>query len=521
MSMKHAAPPASPEWPKRAVLIKRPTLVDSGEDGLSEAGRDILILDDSIAAVGTGLDELARTHGAEVVDGRRWLALPGLVNAHYHSHDVLLKGRFDVMSLEKWAFRALPRFFPPRSDRELRLRTLIGAAECLRSGITTVQDMLSLWPLTARQIEVVRQAYRDAGLRVVLGIQLADVGPLDTIPFFAEGLDAPAREAAQGPAAPAGMPDPVAELRGILNAHPAGEGDLLTWAVCPSSPERCSRALMLRMRDIAFEHGLRLFTHIAISRLEAVAAQKIFARTGGSPVRYLQELGLLGPWLTLAHGVWLDAQDRRMLAETGTRLVLNPMSNLKTRNGIARFQDYRRDGVGFGLGCDNCSCSDAQNMFQAMKFATLLSGVNDDTDNGLKAGDAFHAATAGGALALGLENRIGRIQAGYQADITFIDKDDLVYQPLNDVKRQLVYGEGGRGVRNVMVAGRFVVRDGRVLGVDTAALRAELFELMPELRRDAAAVEARARALDAIIDKVEQRCLGIPVGMRRMASEGG
>ena len=147
--------------------------------------------------------------------------------------------------------------------------------------------------------------------------------------------------------------------------------------------------------------------------------------------------------------------------------------------------------------------------------------VNDDTDNGLKAGDAFHAATAGGALALGLENRIGRIQAGYQADITFIDKDDLVYQPLNDVKRQLVYGEGGRGVRNVMVAGRFVVRDGRVLGVDTAALRAELFELMPELRRDAAAVEARARALDAIIDKVEQRCLGIPVGMRRMASEGG
>src|SRR5690606_4960503 len=135
----------------KALLIKSVTLIDPGDETQTESPRDILILDDAIAAVRPGLDRLAQEHDARIIDGRRWLALPGLVNAHYHSHDVLLKGRFDVMSLEKWAFRALPRFFPPRSDQELRLRTLIGAGECLRSGITAVQDMLSLWPLTAHQ----------------------------------------------------------------------------------------------------------------------------------------------------------------------------------------------------------------------------------------------------------------------------------------------------------------------------------------------------------------------------------
>jgi len=514
------APSAIPAGrPKKAILIKNATLVDPCEETMAESAQDILILDDSIAAVQPGLDRLAREHHAQVIDGRRWLALPGLVNAHYHSHDVLLKGRFDVMSLEKWAFRALPRFFPPRSDQELRLRTLIGAAECLRSGITTVQDMLSLWPLTAHQARVVRQAYLDSGLRVVLGIQMADVGPLDTIPFFAQGLDETTRELAKGPAAPADMPDPMAELHGILRDSPAGQGDLLTWAVCPSSPERCSSELLTTMRDVALEHGLRLFSHIAISRLEAVAAQQIFAQWGGSPVRYLQAMEVLGPHLTLAHGVWLNADDRRILAETGTRMVLNPMSNLKTRNGIAQFQSYRQDGIPFGLGCDNCSCSDAQNMFQAMKFATLLSGVNSSMDNGLTAREAIHAATMGGARALGMEDRIGRIWPGYRADITFIDKDDLVYKPLNDLKRQLVYGEGGRGVDSVMVAGRFLVREGRLQGIDQAALEAELLSLMPALQRDADAAEARARALDDVIAQVEQRCMAMPVGMQRMACD--
>lgn len=510
--------PAATAQPQRNTLITNTTVIDPVAENPSPGATDILVIEGKIAAVQPGLSQDERAHGAEIVDGSNWLALPGLVNAHYHSHDALLKGMFDVMSLEKWAFRALPRFFPPRTDRELRLRTLVGAAECLRSGITTVQDMLSLWPLTAHQARIVRSAYEEAGLRVVMGIQLADVGPLDTVPFLAEELNEELQTLAKGPPAPHGMSDPMFELESILLTSPSREGDRVTWAVCPSSPERCSRDLMLQMRDMAFKHQLRLFSHIAISRTEAVGARSIFAATSGSPVRYLQALGLLGPHLTLAHGVWLDAADRKILADTRTRMVLNPMSNLKTRNGIARFQDYQREGVIFGLGCDNCSCSDAQNMFQAMKFATLLSGVNSHEDDGLNAGDAIHAATVGGAYALGLENEIGRIEPGYQADITFIDKQDLSYKPLNHAKRQLVYGESGRGVDSVMVQGQFLLRDGRLLSVDTAALDAELEQVMPDVRRHAAEAAARASALDDAISRVEERCRSVDVGMRRFAS---
>src|SRR5690606_16055707 len=139
-------------------------------------------------------------------------------------------------------------------------------------------------------------------------------------------------------------------------------------------------------------------------------------------------------------------------------------------------------------------CSDAQNMFQAMKFATLLSGVNDLQIDTLTATNALYAATVGGAHALGLEKQIGRIRPGFQADITFLDKRDLVYQPLNNVKRQLVYGEGGRGVDSVMVGGRFTVRNGQLLTIDIAALQRELSELMPTLERDATTAEFNAQA---------------------------
>lgn len=501
----------------RTTLVRRATIVDPGnEDGRPFVG-DILVEDGRIAAVGADLAAPVSGPAGETIDGSSLLAIPGLVNAHYHSHDVLLKGAFDVMSLERWAMRALPRFFPPRSDRELRLRTLIGAAECLRGGITTVQDMLSLWPLTIRQAEIVRDAYREAGLRVVLGIQLADTGPLDTIPFLRDILPPDLAGLVNGPPPPPGMPVPVAELERILAELAAAPGDLVTWAVCPSSPERCSQALLLRLCELARSRRLRLFSHVAISRVEAVGARRLFEAFGGSPVRFLDSLGVLGPDLTLAHGVWLDDDDSALLAKSGTRLVMNPMSNLKTRNGIAPFRAYARAGLELGLGCDNCSCSDAQNMFQAMKFSVLLSGIAGRSDDGPTAVDALRAATLGGAHALGLDNVVGRIGAGYRADITFLDMKDPVFRPLNDATRQIVYGEGGRGVSAVMIDGRFVVRDRRLTSIDEDALAEELAEIMPGFRRDAEAVFARAGRLDPFLARAEELSWGIDVGMMRMA----
>jgi cytosine/adenosine deaminase-related metal-dependent hydrolase len=512
------ATPARAQRQSRPIWVRGATLVDpvAGEEGGTKA--DILVRDGQIAAIGEGAAAVRAPDDAEIFEASSLIAIPGLVNAHYHSHDALLKGAFDVMSLERWAVRALPRYFPPRSDRELRLRTLIGAAECLRGGISTVQDMLSLWPLTSRQAAIVRDTYRETGLRVVLGLQLADTGPLDTIPYLRDILPADLAGIVAGPPPPPDMPAPVAELEHILAELPAEPNDRVTWAVCPSSPERCSQALLARLLEIARAHSVRLFSHVAISRVEAVGARMLFEAHGGSPIRYLDSIGALGPDLTLAHGVWLDDDDARLLADSGTRLVMNPMSNLKTRNGIAPYRRYAESGIRPGLGCDNCSCSDAQNMFQAMKFSVLLAGIAGRSDDGPGARDSLRAATADGAHALGLDTT-GRLSPGFKADITFLDRDDPVYRPLNDATRQIVYGEAGRGVSAVMVDGRFVVRDRKLLTIDEDALADELAELMPAVLREAEAVRARAERLDPYLAEAEARSWEVDVGMTRMACE--
>ena len=497
------------------TLIRRVTILDElAPSQLTQV--DITITGNRIARIAPH-GVAAVPPAARVVDGSNWLALPGLINAHYHSHDVLLKGCFDVMALERWTFRALPRYFPPRSDDELRLRTLVGAAECLLGGITTVQDMLSLWPLERRQMEVVQRAYEEAGLRVVLGMQVADVGALDTMPFLREVLPPDAMELASGPPPPADMRDAVAQMTEILAAHPADKDDRLSWAVCPSSPERCSQTLLLTLRDLARQHGRRMFSHVAISRMEAVAALELFSEDGGSPIRYLERLGMLGPSLTLAHGVWLDRRDMEILAKSGTRMVLNPMSNLKTKNGIAPLRRYLDHGVGVALGCDNCSCSDAQNMFQAMKLAVLQAAVTDHREGPPFAADALRAATLGGAEALGLEKDIGVLAEGRKADITFLDLRDPVYLPLNDAARQVVYGESGRGVAAVMVDGRMLVEEGRLASIDMDAVRRELVDRMPTLTRDAQEAAARAARLDPYLLMAQERALGVRLQMRRFA----
>lgn len=502
--------------PASGILIRDVTLLPADSGAAHGGTSDILIRQGKIAAVGPRLLHGLDTSALEIVPGASLLAVPGLVNAHYHSHDVLLKGMFEVMSLERWVVRALPRFYPPRSDRELRVRTMLGAAECLRGGITTVQDMLSLWPLTHRQVEIVRDAYREAGLRVVLGIQLADTGLLKTIPLLQEILPEALHGVAAGPPPPPDMPDALGELERILLDTPPAQNDRVTWAVCPSSPERCSRPLIEALSDLAQRAGVRLFSHVAISRVEAVAARRLFAAHGGSPVRYLHDLGLLGPQLTLAHGVWLDENDHALLARSDTRLVLNPMSNLKTRNGVAPFRAYRNAGITLGLGCDNCSCSDAQNIFQAMKLSVLLAGIDGRDDDGPTAADALAAATTGGARALGLDKTIGRIAPGYRADITFLDLKDPVFRPFNDGGRQLVFGEAGRGVTSVMVDGRFVLRDRRLTTLDEAALEDELDAVMPQLRHDAARVLDQAGLLDPYLADVEAASWQQTLTMSRM-----
>ncbi len=493
------------------LLVRGGRLVDLDGDPHRPPVVDILVGKGRIAAVAPRID----APGAEVIEAAGRLVVPGFVNAHYHSHDLLLRGAFDVTGLEYWAINALPRAYPPRGDAELRLRTLLGAAECLRGGITAVQDMLTLFPLTARQVEVVRQAYEEAGLRAVLGLQVADVSPLDTTPFWRETIPPDLHGNLAGPSAPADAPDPLAVMDEILAG---GNSDLVRWAICPSSPDRCSPALLDRLAALAARHDVPVCAHIYISRAEVVGARRNYQNDGGSLVRHLAARGLLNRRLTLAHGVWLDDAEIADLAAAGVSLAINPLSNLKTKNGAAPIRKLMDAGVNLGIGCDNCSCSDAQNMFQAMKTLTFLAAISDPADGPPDAIDAFRAATTGGARALGLP--VGRIAPGMAADLVLLDLADPVYQPLNSAVRQIVYGESGRSVETVIVGGRVVMRDRKLVTIDEGALRAELDDLMPGFRRDAAAVFARTAPLRAYIAAADRRIWAEDIGFSRYVGFG-
>jgi cytosine/adenosine deaminase-related metal-dependent hydrolase len=218
-------------------------------------------------------------------------------------------------------------------------------------------------------------------------------------------------------------------------------------------------------------------------------------------IRRLDRHGLLGPRLTLAHGVWIDPEEIRQLGAAGANVATNAMSNLKLLNGIAPLRAYAQAGVNLAIGCDGCSCSDVQNMFQGMKAFAQFWALQGEAGETGAARAALHAATVGGARALGLEGKVGLLKPGYRADLSLIDLSDPSWRPFNNALLQLVYGEAGRGVRHVIVDGRVVVRDRVLLTADEASLteKAEAARAAFEPQLHALA-QTNARLTPALLD---------------------
>ena len=171
-------------------------------------------------------------------------------------------------------------------------------------------------------------------------------------------------------------------------------------------------------------------------------------------------------------------EEIEMLGETGTNVVINPLSNTKLKSGIPPILGLQEAGVSLGIGCDNCSCSDAQNMFQAMKLFCLMVAVSNHEPSPAQSGAAFAAATTGGAHAIRRDD-LGKIEVGAKADISLMDLTDPSYIPLNSATRQLVYTEGGRGVKTVIIDGKVIIQDGRLQTMDEEALIAQIMEVVP------------------------------------------
>jgi 5-methylthioadenosine/S-adenosylhomocysteine deaminase len=483
---------------KNQILIRGATVLATSDANLER--KDILISDSRIAAIDAPGQLDAHRAAARIVDGRGKLVIPGLVNAHYHSHDVLSRGMFEDIPLEVWIALAIMPPSRPLSTREVRLRTLLGAIECLRNGITTVQDMVGCGPGSEAHVETIMRAYQEVGIRCVLGLQVGNRAAIDCLP----GL----RDTLPGDLVPllSANPPEVGRIVDFVAAPLASNRPpRLHWAIAPGSPQRCTFELLSGLADLAEKHQLPVVTHVNESKLQVYLAQELYDRYGGSAIDYLQAAGLFNDRLCMAHCIWLSDEEIERTAQANAAVATNPASNLKLKNGIAPLRKLRQAGVRLGLGCDNVSAGDAQNLFEAMKLVCNLSAGKGTRASGFSAKDVLAIATTGGAEILGLGDEIGSVAVGKAADLTILDLSDPAYLPLNNAVRQLVYSESGRGVHTVIVDGNIVVDDRRVTTVDNAALLDEVTELGEIYAADSRQhCERMAAAAPYIVDVVRR-----------------
>jgi guanine deaminase len=294
----------------------------------------------------------------------------------------------------------------------------------------------------------------------------------------------------------------LAAIRDGLNAW-SFDRERVRPAVAPTIPQHCSDAFILGCAALARDFNIGLHSHVAESKIQAVTGIRLYGQT---QTAHLDKLGVLGPDFTVAHGVWLDNDDMARLGDHGSSVAHNPGSNMRLGSGLADARAMLERRVNLGIGTDGASCSDNQNMYEAMRLASFVSKVQGpDVERWLSTREAALAATEGSARVLGFD-RIGRIAPGYKADLVLIDLDHPNWLPLNDPVNQLVHCEDGTAVHSVMIGGRMVVENHRILTVDLERLR----DRATDARDRLAAANADNRLLyEALAPVVGSYCPGL------------
>ncbi len=401
-----------------------------------------------------------------VLHGERYLVIPGLINAHHHLFQSLTRcvPAAQNACLFDWLMAQYPLW--RRLNSELvRAAARVSLAELLRHGCTTTSDHFYMFPPQSDvRIETVLEAAEELGIRIhacrgsmTLGRAAGGLPPDDCVE----------RD-----------PDVLRDCRRVLDAyHNPRPYAMRRIDLAPCSPFNVTRELLRDTAQLARERGVLLHTHLAETRDEE---RFCLERFGCRPVRYLADLGWLGPDVYLAHCVWLADDEIRLLGETGTGVVHCPSSNLRLASGIARIEAMRAAGVPVGLAVDGSASNDGGDLLgearQALLLARLRSGLDSDfaARELVPAATAFELVTSGGAACL-RRPELGHLNPGAAADFALFGADDLAFAGAraHDPLAALMLCHAPPAER-VFVAGREVVHAGHLVGVDEARIAEDL-----------------------------------------------
>jgi cytosine/adenosine deaminase-related metal-dependent hydrolase len=470
---------------------------------------DLLVRGDTIAEVGPR--GMAAPGDATAVDASGMLVIPGLVNAHTHGHGALTRGLGDRWSLEL-LLNAGPWLNGGRTAEDRYVSTLLGAVEMLQKGTTACYDLTLELPLpSAEGLASSARAYADVGMRAVVAPMMADRTLYEAIPALGRAVPPAHRAAVEQLRLPPWEETLNAAITAV-SAWPLDRSRVAP-ALAPTIPLHCSDAFLLACRDAAREHGVGLHMHLAESRIQAVTGLEVY---GCTLTEHLERLGLLGPTFTAAHAVWLDDDDVARLAGAGASVAHNPGSNLRLGSGVAPVRAMRSRGLNVGIGTDAAVCSDNLNMFEAMRTASFVSRLDDpDVGRWLSTPEVLEMATEGSAQALGWGASVGRIALGFKADLVFLDDGHVNYVPLNDPVNQVVHVEDGTAIRRVMIGGRVVVEDGRVLTADMRRVRALAEAAVERMRAATGSARLTAELLEPSLIGACQALAARPYSVER------
>jgi 5-methylthioadenosine/S-adenosylhomocysteine deaminase len=399
----------------------------------------VVITGERITAVGSAAEMAARYQPEQVISAAGALIVPGLINGHNHVPMVLFRGIADDLRLAEW----LQKFIFPAEAKNVTSEfvaagTALGCLEMIRSGTTTYADM---YYFEDRVAEVTALA----GMRGILG---------ETILQF----PAPDNKTPE---------DAFAYTAKFIRKWKGSP--LITPAPAPHAPYTNTAEMLRRAKTLADDNGVPMLIHVSETQDET---KEIDQKYGKTPTQWLESLGVLGPNVFFAHGVWLTEADLAVVKKHGVTVSHNPDSNMKLASGTAPVTRMLELGIPVGLGTDGAASNNDLDMFEVMDLAAKLQKLARMDPTVLPAEQVVEMATSGGARALGLEKEIGSLEAGKRADLILVDVAGAHATPMYNPYSHLVYALKAADVRTSIINGKVVMRDRRVLTLDARAVEA-------------------------------------------------
>jgi 5-methylthioadenosine/S-adenosylhomocysteine deaminase len=387
----------------------------------------------------------------EILDAAGGLVMPGLVNSHTHLPMTLFRGLADDLPLDIWLTEHM---FPAENahlnPENVRWATLLACAEMLLSGTTTCCDGYFFE-------DQVAEALYMSGMRAVL----------------AQGvIDFPAP----------GVPDPKEKISVARTfvARWQNRSPLITPSVFCHSAYTCNAETLKTAKALSAEAGLRFQIHAAETRNEC---RQILQNYDSTPIEYLDRIGILDENTLLVHCVWLNDADIKKIAARKASISHNPESNAKLASGIAPLPQLLEAEIPIGLGTDGCASNNNLDMFHEMDMAAKIHKAKIFDPTTMDAGTVVEMATIGSARAIGLDEHIGSLEVGKQADVIIVDRTRPHQTPMYHPASHIVYTTKSADVRDVVVAGRILVRNRAVLSLDVELVMSKVNEITKHIKK--------------------------------------